>query len=191
MIQFYVSILFLGIILIVSAFIWILADRRKTGEDVKRLEEKKNELVQVIEDSEQMLEELNKFSDYIVTRVNEKNEELNSTLQTIESKLAQSNIHETDINQKNLEKEETLHEIDSQTEDIQKPQIYTDYSQAHAVKTRTREKVIPINSKHREVLNLASKGLQDEEIAKTLNIGRGEIRMILGLNSSRAKAVNK
>jgi len=44
------------------------------------------------------------------------------------------------------------------------------------------EKVIPINSKHKEVLALAQKGLNETEIAKKLSMGKGEIQLILGVN---------
>jgi len=43
---------------------------------------------------------------------------------------------------------------------------------------------MPLNlkSKQREVLKLANEGLSDTEIAKRLNIGKGEVQLILGLN---------
>lgn len=190
MIQFYMSILFLGILLIVSAFLWILFDRKKVGDDSKRLEEKKDELIRVIEDSEQMLEELNKFSDYIVTQVNVKNEELNSTLQVIESRLQQSNFQMESNHEKQSEESKPFNEISDPVDEILKPMKHPVNMQAQAIHTRLKEKVIPINSKHRDVINLASSGLHDDEIAKALNIGKGEIRLILGLNSNRAKVVN-
>jgi len=73
--QFYVSIIFLGILLIVISLVWIVYDKKQSYDYSKQLDSKRDELVKVITDSEVMLEELNKFSDYIVSQMDLKNEE--------------------------------------------------------------------------------------------------------------------
>lgn len=47
---------------------------------------------------------------------------------------------------------------------------------------KTKEKPILSNKKHMEVINLAHKGLNETEIARKLNMGKGEIQLILGVN---------
>lgn len=74
--QFYVSMIFFGIILIIFSLVWVVLDKKKVFTFVRHLDEKKQELVEIINDAEQMIEELNKFSDYIVTQIDLKNEEL-------------------------------------------------------------------------------------------------------------------
>jgi len=48
--------------------------------------------------------------------------------------------------------------------------------------TQKNNMPLNLNSKQREVLKLANEGLSDTEIAKRLNIGKGEVQLILGLN---------
>jgi orotate phosphoribosyltransferase-like protein len=48
--------------------------------------------------------------------------------------------------------------------------------------SKVKEKIISINNKHNEVITLANKGLNETEIARKLNMGKGEIQLILGVN---------
>lgn len=78
--QFYVGLIFLGILIIIFILLLVLLDRKKAFNFVQNYEKKKQELVEVIYDAEQMIEELNKFSDYVVTQMDFKNEELSMNL---------------------------------------------------------------------------------------------------------------
>jgi DNA-binding NarL/FixJ family response regulator len=46
---------------------------------------------------------------------------------------------------------------------------------------RKNDKIIPIHNKYSEVIRLSQEGLQSLEIAKRLNMGKGEVELILGL----------
>lgn len=176
--QFYVSIVFLGIILIVTALMWVVLDRKRAHDHIKHLDEKKEELVKVINDAELMLDELNKFSDYIITQINNKNDELSDKLRDYEEIIL-------DLDKKANGKVKPL--MNSQASDLildsayfeskieKQPQVSSSYSQRS-------DKVIPINSRHKEILHMAGMGLSDTEIAKSLNMGKGEIELILGMN---------
>ena len=196
--HFYVSIIFLGIILIVIAFIWIIYDRKKYYDNTKRLDKKREELVNIISDAEQMVEELNKFSDYIVTRMDIKNEELCTSLKALEERASK-------VSSENIEKQGTkvyhsenvvngiLNDVQSESSPILdlKSDLIMDnidynndfiYEPNVKQQVKVNEKVIPINSKYKEVVQLANRGLSDTEIAKQLNLGKGEIQLILGIN---------
>lgn len=82
--NFYVSLVFFGILLILFSLAWIILDKKKAFGFMRSLDEKKQELVEIINDAEQMIEELNKFSDYIVTQMDLKNEELMKKLRIAE-----------------------------------------------------------------------------------------------------------
>ena len=192
LIQFYISIIFSGIVLIIVALVSVLFDRKKSWDFEKRIDEKKQELLEIISDAEEMVSELNRISDYIVAQVNAKNDEILQSLRRYESKVMEINSKlykaddnakiEKDIGEKQKQKEIG---IDIKSDLIIESINVDDFSPKKAdnvMEVKSNEKVIPINAKHREVLQLAEKGLTDTEIAKRLNMGKGEIQLILDLN---------
>ncbi|NLK86364.1 MAG: hypothetical protein GX279_02600, partial [Clostridiaceae bacterium] len=46
---------------------------------------------------------------------------------------------------------------------------------------KRREKVIPFSNRYSEVLRLSNEGMGDLQIAKSLNMGKGEVELIIGL----------
>lgn len=196
--QFYVSIIFIGITLIVISLIWIICDRKKSYDYAKKLDEKKEELVNIIADAEQMIEELNKFSDYIVTRMELKNEELCKNLNLIDERLKQiDRMTHNDHEAKELSGEKIIYANSGDISDkhdeskfncssdliIEKLNLYKDAEHSQdGTRAKIKEKVVPLSSRHKEVLQLADKGLSETEIAKKLSMGKGEIQLILGLN---------
>jgi len=140
-----------------------------------------------------MVQELNKFSDYIISQVEQKNKETLDLIKNAEERLEK------------LTKEYASASMDSgnekfvtNTEDsyaggksdlvIENLKFEEDAPVSAAKPYQIKlqgvkdEKVIPINSKHKEVLALAQKGLNETEIAKKLSMGKGEIQLILGVN---------
>lgn len=198
--QFYVSIIFLGITLISIALVWIAFDIKRSNDFEKRLDGKKEDIVNIISDSEQMIEELNKFSDYIVTQMDLKNEEMNNNLKTVEEKLKQLQLKISESVEIVVQKEKVANGrpveiraksgaavysynnelvVDTLDRETVQPHETVTYSKP---KSKVRDNVIPINSKHKEVLRLSDKGMTDTEIAKALGMGKGEIQLILGVN---------
>lgn len=198
--QFYVSIIFLGITLIVLTLVWIMFDKKKSQDYFQQLEEKKADLLEIITDAEQMVEELNKFSDYIVTQMDLKNEEINANLKSLEERIVK-------VSEKVQEKNEIRHISNEKVvngdsfafqmkpevplfnfnselsiENIRLATPNAAYSNGFKASARTSEKVIHLNSKHKEVLMLADRGLSETDIAKKLNLGRGEIQLIMQMN---------
>lgn len=198
--QFYVSFIFLGIVLIVFSLILILLDKKKVFSFVGKYEEKKKELVDIINDAEQMIEELNKFSDYIVTQMDFKNEELSLNLRKADEQvknLAQK-AHDSFITSEEAQK---AAESDFKADQIIGGEIaqetdlvvngnnngpVTRYSDtlfnSQKIQAGKSEKVIPLNTRHIEVLRLYKTGLDEIEIARKLNMGKGEVKLILELN---------
>ncbi len=72
---FYVSIIFLGILLIIGSLFFIAMDKVNGKDFFKEFDRKKEEMFNLIQDSEDMIQELNKISDYVVTTISEKNQE--------------------------------------------------------------------------------------------------------------------
>jgi hypothetical protein len=210
--QFYVSLIFLGIILIIFSLIWVVLDKKNVFSFIKSFDVKKQELVEIINDAEQMIEELNKFSDYIVTQMDVKNEELQANLKQAEleikilSQKAQA-VGLIEVEAAGLEKV-TAAEFNSaiavngrSTDTMSIPyeplfkynsdfvieNMDFDNNNAKAASgartaAKKSEKVIQINNKFTEVLKLSENGLDNLDIAKKLNMGKGEIELILGIN---------
>ncbi|RXE60234.1 DUF6115 domain-containing protein [Acetivibrio mesophilus] len=197
---FYVSMMFIGILLVLASLILIVFDKKKSIEADKRIDEKKEELSKIIADADLMVEELNKFSDYVISQVEQKNKETLALIKDAEERLEKLSKESTNVliesrdeSKASADKDRfVLNTGDSFVEgrsDLIIDSIKFEDQPASAAKPYqiklqgiTDEKVIPINSKHKEVLALAQKGLNETEIAKKLSIGKGEIQLILGVN---------
>ncbi len=189
MVPFYTSIIFIGIILIVSVLFLIGLNIKKSRDYEKRMDEKKAEMISIINDSELMIEELNKFSDYIVTQMKEKNSELSGVMRTIEEKIAEYKAEAeimssfkmaaNGMNHSDTKKKRVSNQADKMSE-MKKQEIINE--KANKQDENKGDNVIVFNARHKEVLQLSMSGLNDIEIARTLNMGRGEVQLILGLN---------
>lgn len=216
--SFYVSMVFLGVLLVILSLAWIALDRKNAVGFLKNCDEKKEELVGIMNDAEQMIEELNKFSDYIVTQMDVKNEELRTNLRKAEEEIRSLAVKARDSRSSKPEpkappKAEIMTEHQEEVKPVRavnggsidvvsmpseplfkynsdlvidqmdfEPTALKAGTASRAPVRKAPEKVIPINSRHREVLLLAQNGMSDVEIAKRLNMGKGEIQLILDLN---------
>ncbi|MCX8130294.1 MAG: hypothetical protein N3I35_09375 [Clostridia bacterium] len=200
--EFYVSIIFIGITLIVISLVWIAYDRKKSYDYVTQMDSKKEELVTIINDAEQMIEEMNKFSDYIVTQMELKNEEMCSNLKELEKKVSLINVaaeESAGLKVMNIKSDKVVngnvidvrlnsdhsvynHGYGSEHDSDNLKSENAAISQVSRPIQKSREKVIPLNNKYREVIRLAEAGMSDTEIAKDLRMGKGEVQLILGMN---------
>ncbi|HOM02086.1 MAG TPA: hypothetical protein PLH43_04575 [Acetivibrio sp.] len=189
---FYVSVMFIGILLILVSLTLIFLDKRKSSEDAKRIDEKKEELSKIISDADLMVQELNKFSDYVISQVEQKNKETLDLIRNAEERLEKLTKEFTNV-MENSDKERFVEDngdsfvevkSDLVIDSIKFEDTAVNAAKPYQIKLQAiaEEKVIPINSKHKEVLALAQKGLNETEIAKKLSIGKGEIQLILGVN---------
>jgi Response regulator containing a CheY-like receiver domain and an HTH DNA-binding domain len=72
---FYVTIIFMGAVLVAVSLFLIIMDRVNGKDFFKEFDRKKDEMFNLIQDSEEMIHELNRMSDYVVTVIAEKNQE--------------------------------------------------------------------------------------------------------------------
>ena len=207
---FYVSMIFLGMLLIIVSLISIFLDKRKVFSFIKGFDEKKLELSEIIGDADQMINELNRFSDYIVTQMDLKSEELNRNLREAEIRVHSLNeristvsvatdaVPESEIDlmgtEIDLMETEIAYAVNStsmNTGAINSLPLSTPvaasvaYNRGEALKSTTSvkksDKVIPFNSRYSEVLRLAGEGLGSLDIARKLHMGKGEVELIIGL----------
>lgn len=167
MTAFFICIILIGVLMTAIAMIWMVIEKKKSRDYRLETNERRYELQQVVDNAEQLLDELNNFSNYIVTRMEEKQQEVESVIQAADERL---NLFE-------------------QIEDIQlempKREKETDVMESMAVMEQEppatpakKAKVIPLNEKKRQVIKLYKDGLDSTEIAKLLNMGKGEIELI-------------
>ena len=211
---FYSIMILLGVTCVSFSILLLIVDRRKVQDLSNDLDSKKEDIIEVINDAEQIVIEMNNFSDYLLERIDTKAKELEdrieNTQQYVKNDLQeekkpkiQQNIanevveveeaeaevlkglsvvngsnlnsyNKQSISGKNFQEASKLHSnIDIKIEGTQ-----IDLSE---ILYNGREKVIPINPKHRNVYTLFEKGYSEVEIAKTLKMGHGEIKLILGV----------
>jgi hypothetical protein len=208
---FFACIIFLGILIVISSVVFILIEKRKDIGIVQKINDKSYDLSTVLEDAEHMIEEMDKFSDYIMNKISDKQAETEKFLKEYTEKAASAvNNMKNGMLNKEIESEIAVAQIDSQAvvakktveKQVIRPvaskqkEMYFAINSDIAIESsflgkasgdgfeglRLKEKVIPLNSRHKDILVLSSNGLSNTEIAKRLNVGKGEIELILGIN---------
>lgn len=207
---FYVTIIFLGVILVAVSLFLILMDRANGKDFFKEFDRKKDEMFGLIQDSEEMIHELNRMSDYVVTVISEKNQEFFKKAKDMDD---QDKVEEKPVNQiqQQIQTEEpviTTPELSTEVDkinqqinqDIQKLTNIQSYkymqsgikqqNEANDEIIDTREdnekpSKLVLNSRRKQVLQLIEQGLSNDEIAEKMKMGKGEIGLIRGLSSSK------
>ncbi len=202
--QFFISLIVLGIVLIIVALVGIAYDRKKSRDAFESIDAKRDELTGIVNDAELMIDELNRFSDYIVTQMDIKNEEMNNVLKSVEERIGNIkgrlnesaeavqipvdmvvNGNGSDVLVKS-KIEKIQQEIEEPEETVIKQEVNIPSSRSaissYKIQSNYKNNVIPINSKYAEVLMLAEEGLSEIEIAKKLGMGKGEVELVLGMN---------
>ena len=266
--MYFYGIFFFGASFVLLAIVWIARDNRKNRKLVGKAEVEKEELLSIIEDAELMVNELNHFSDYILTKIEEKNVTVGDSIEKLEEKLEavredrensekrdealgrtadrtpvyhlkkQAGAHRSRNVAAGLHNEavraeeagaavltaeagagghtkeesaveaaiaETVAEAAEETaaktaEEIseEEPENLPEASSGAPIIVFSRkdgDNIVPEyhknrvkyeNRKYKQVLQYAQEGLSESEIAQQLNIGKGEVRLILGLTESEA-----
>ncbi|NSW89856.1 MAG: hypothetical protein HPY74_04080 [Firmicutes bacterium] len=162
---YYTAMLLIGILLVIFCTVLIIYDNKKLLSYIKLADEREQQLREIVSDAELMIEELNSFSDYIVNEVEKKNVEFKNNIQHLEAEI-------NNLNHKTEELFEILNNINnnqSLLKDEEKDKTEID----------SRQSFISLNSKYSEVIRLSKEGMEETEIARKLNMGKGEVQLIL------------
>ena len=173
MTAFFVCIILIGIMVVGIAMVWIVIERKNSRDYRLEVDERRYELQQAIEDAEQLINELNNFSDYIVNRMEEKQQEIESVINAVSEKndlFENINGQVSNINQFKEKSSDAVSEISDITENSK-----DDHAEVIQLE---KGKIISFDAKKREVLNLYKEGVGSTEIARMLNMGKGEIELI-------------
>ncbi|NLX63468.1 MAG: hypothetical protein GX022_01610 [Clostridiaceae bacterium] len=174
---FFTCIIFIGIVLTVFSLILMLYEKKRLHDYRSDLKEKKDQLISVIEDAEELIEEMNRFSDYAVTRIEEKNNILMDTIAKADLMIQklQSTAHDKVLPCEPEPDKSGVYDECSITKILEEDkQDNENKNSAYQMKG----KVLTFDVKRREIIKLARAGLESTEIARILNCGKGEIELI-------------
>ena len=161
-----VSTAVIGVLLIIISFLFPKEKRNReeitiTKESDKLLEQREDNLIKTINEADDAIEQLNDISKQIFLQQEEKYQELLYLYEIIEQKKKElTNISENEQLKENLNVNQTL--LDNTKEDINK---------------EAAESI----SKYDEIFKLNEQGYSITEIAKKLNMGQGEVNLVLEL----------
>ena len=239
-------ILVFGLLIVSISIFLIVRDNRKGTELLQIAETEKGELLSIIEDAELMVDELNNFSDYVITQIEKKNTEVDQQLTILDEKLKRAvetqvrlDISGTPVDPvaqvNSVAQADPVAQINSVAQADPVAQVNSDMHIAQAgaykelsandgdkpirykdkavyrikrrnksvsndeksvinikvlnkeeavVKSVQRPAVLTVNDKKcASVLKYSEDGMSETEIAKALNIGKGEVELILELKS--------
>jgi len=146
-------------ILFVLTVLWMRAAKKWFRAQKKILDKKKKELDDMIMSATDMVHELNNVSDYVVTTIDEKKQEVECTFAEIESRLEECRAM---FEGKNVK-----------TENVQVLNEIAEIKSKHA--------------KKQEIDKLFNNGADVEQIAKELGVGKGEVQLIIGMQERLCK----
>ena len=194
-----ISIFFnvLAIFVLLLSMIFLIIIRKWSAREIKRIDKKKNEIEEMLLSADQMIDELNRFSDYMIGHIEEKVQEAEELILQIDNKIDNRQIAVQDELIITRSVEEKMRNLKNQAEKANAKTIIPFTNKASVVNpgkmqmyTRTgtiggspSDNLLKSNLKTKQIISLAEKGLDEAEIAKMLNVGRGEIQLILGMRN--------
>ena len=146
-------------ILFLITVLWMKSAKKWFRAQKKILDKKKKELDEMIMSATDMVHELNNVSDYVVTTIDEKKQDVENTFAEIESRLEECRMMFEGKNT-NVENVEVLNEI------------------AEAKSKHTKKQ---------EIDKLFNNGADVDQIAKELGVGKGEVQLIIGMQERFCK----
>ena len=165
----------------------MVIEKKRAMDYRLEIDERRYELMQIIEDADQLLTEMNNFSSYIVDQMEEKQQSIEFSLHKAEQRIEQlfdmyiKPVHVPEMldvtkeikeqTEKIINNKEIKNEVNSEIEE----NIEIEES---ILSSRKKGKLIPFDERKREVIKLHKKGISSTEIAKMFDMGKGEIELI-------------
>jgi len=154
MIYYGMFICIVSCVLLFITAMWMRSMKKWIRGQIKSIERNKNELAELIVSAENMLNELNGLSDYIVNQIEEKNMELYTV------------YNEADLK---------INEYKSVLEEAKNKNI---------VKFPNRSIPIGNTSRKNEIMEMLNNGMNVSEVSRLLKMGQGEIQLIMGMKEA-------
>lgn len=191
---FFVCIIFVGSVLVILSIFLMLYEKNRLHDYRKDLREKKEDIIQIIEDAEELITEINRFSEYTINQIEEKNQVLKEAMEKADLKIKLLYSSEPpysqfkEVPQQSSYDEMSAHRKPKELEQKAMPQssydgvsvskINNQIKSHEEIKPANNVKILSFGLKRREIAKLAKSGLDSTAIARILNCGKGEIELI-------------
>lgn len=167
-------LLAIGILTVLIAIILIFLDKLKGDDMYFNIDVKEQEIKKSIEDAEEILSELNFASDVIIKDIEEKINSFNNVYKNINNTLTQANPQPVAPASQKM----------PQVEKTTVPVKFKPVTAVSSHKSMTKEE--KQKSKQQLVHELAEQGISIIDIAKKMNMGQGEVALILSLKNEES-----
>ena len=169
----------IGIITVLGTTILIFLDKLKGDDLYFNIDVKEQEMKKVIEDAEEILSELNFTSDVIVKEIEEKITHLNKVYRNVNQSIEQINTRPAAILQEHAAPTPQI-----VAEKTTVPVRFKPITVTTGRKSASKEE--KSKTKQEMVLEMAAQGISVLDIAKNLNMGQGEVALILSLKNEES-----
>lgn len=176
----------LSILILIFTVILFAVSKRWSTREISKIDRKKKEVEDIIDSADQMIDELNRFSDYMLQCMQDKAKEAEAILEDLDNKI---NTRRALVgNQAEKDSSRTIIPFSNKnvSPNFGKVSSYTNMKVSSIPKVKSSDSTYYFSPKSRQIISLAEDGLGEAEIAKKLNIGRGEIQLVLGMKKIRA-----
>ncbi len=164
-------LLAIGILTVLSAFILIFLDKLKGDDMYFNIDVKEQEIKKSIEDAEEIISELNFASDVIVKDIEEKINSFNLLYKNVKNSIVQVNTEPT------VSEPQQISQIEKTTVPVKFKPVTAVSSHKSVIKEEKQK------SKQQLVHEFAEQGISIIDIAKKMNMGQGEVALILSLKN--------
>ena len=172
-------LLAVGILTIMVVIIIIFLDKLKGDDMYFNIDVKEQEIKKAIEDAEEILSELNFTSDVIVKDIGERVNNLNRIYKSVSNSVEQYSSKDISVEQAVAPKIVEPQPSQIVYEKQAAPAKYKAVTVAPIKRNIQKEEVQ--KSKQEMIYDLVNQGISVVDIAKKMNIGQGEVSLILSL----------
>ena len=180
----YLALIIFGAILIIVS-LFLKSKKIKYKNDIKKNKNNQQELANIYNNTNEKMKALNEYSEFILDEVEKRHKELLFMYQLIseKEKSLNSNAVNSNIINDTYKKTKTKSKIFKEQKEYkdknnQKGKNTVDLSEKdNSVEIKNKE----IKDYHKQILDLYNNGLAIKEIAKKLDIGIGEVKLVIDL----------
>lgn len=189
---FILGVIISGVVLIITSLLLILFDNKSVRNFNKMVDEKLLKLEGSISDAEKMVNELNNLSDYVGESVESKVMKVLTIARETDElikdhRLKVVELLEGEKKARNVAKNK-INKYSTKDVYLRTKGIVLDETirKKEEMITDRYKNIILMDSREDQVIELSNNGKSVTEIARQLNIGKGEIELILDLKSKKS-----
>lgn len=177
-------LLALGIFTVLAAMIAIFLDKLKGDDIYFNIDVKEQEIKKVIDDAEEILSELNFTSDVIVKEIEEKINKLNEIYKSTSSNISKLQVKPSSTEHQTIQQNPAVQQIQPS---VEKTTVTAKFKTLTVMaNNKNAQNAEKPKSKQQMILEMAEQGISVIDIAKKMNMGQGEVSLILSLKNEES-----